>query len=167
MSLIRELTDDGIVEVKNDTSLMKAQFLSHGTVECRDLAKSRMFYEDFIGLECVQHAKRSMAVRLGLKFHIIALEVGESVYPMKLHNHWGLDLRTREDVDNAHTIALGAKERFDIQEVTAPMEVHGVYSFYVQDRDSNWWEFQHYEAGFQDEDIFDFGDRFKADGSPV
>jgi catechol 2,3-dioxygenase-like lactoylglutathione lyase family enzyme len=167
MSLIRELTDDGIVEVKNDASLMKAAFLSHGTIECRDLTKSRAFYEEFVGLECVQHAKRSMAVRCGLKFHLICLEVGESVYPMKLHNHWGLDLRTREDVDQAQKIALGAKEKYEIREVTEPMEVHGVYSFYVQDRDSNWWEFQHYEAGFQDEDIFDFGDRFKADGTPV
>jgi catechol 2,3-dioxygenase-like lactoylglutathione lyase family enzyme len=138
MSLIRELTGDGIVEVNNDTSLMKSAFLSHGTLEVRDLAKSRRFYEEFVGLECVQHAKRSMAVRCGLKFHIIALEV-----------------------------ALGAKDTYDIQEVTKPMEVHGVYSFYVQDRDSNWWEFQHYEGGFQDEDIFDFGDRFKPDGTPV
>jgi hypothetical protein len=166
MSFMRELTDDGIVEVDNDTSLMKSAFLSHGTIECRDLAKSRLFYEEFVGLECVQHAKRSMAVRCGLKFHIIALEV-ETVHPQRLHNHWGLDLRSRADVDSAHKVALGAKEKYDIQEVTSPMDVHGVYSFYVQDRDSNWWEFQHYEAGFQDEDIFDFGDRFKPDGSPV
>jgi hypothetical protein len=84
-----------------------------------------------------------------------------------VNNHWGLDMRSREEVDRAYQTALDAKEKYGILEITDPVETHGVYSFYVQDLDSNWWEFQYYEAGLQDEDLFDFGDRFKPDGSPV
>lgn len=131
------------------------------------MGKTRSFYEDFLGLECVQHAKRAMAVRLGTKFHVICLQALEPVYPMKLHNHWGLDLQSREEVDRVHASALAARERYAMQEVTEPVEVHGVYSFYIQDLDTNWWELQYYEGGIQTDDFFDFGDRFTADGSPV
>ena len=40
---------------------------------------------------------------------------------------------------------------------------HGVYSFYLVDLDHNWWEIQHCEGLFQDDDLFDFGDRFSMD----
>jgi catechol 2,3-dioxygenase-like lactoylglutathione lyase family enzyme len=167
MNLMHELTDDVSVEVKNEASLMRPAFLGHGTMECRDFQKSRPFYEDFLGLECVQHGRRSMAVRLGLKFHVICLQVGESARPLGVNNHWGLDMHSRDEVDRAHKTALEAQEKFGILEITDPVDTHGVYSFYVQDLDSNWWEFQFYEAGLQDEDLFDFGDRFKPDGTPV
>jgi len=167
MSLIRDLTDDAIVETKNDAALIKPAFLSHGTLEVRDLLKTRLFYEEFLGLECVQHAPQSMAIRCGMKFHIIALQVGDAIYPMRSHNHWGLDVGSREEVDRAHETALAARNEYDVLDVTDPVDTHGVYSFMVQDRDSNWWEVQYYEAGLQDDDIFDFGDRFKPDGTRV
>ena len=42
------------------------------------------------------------------------------------------------------------------------VDQHGVYSFYMEDLDHNWWEIQYY-PGFQNEDLFDFGDRFSMD----
>jgi hypothetical protein len=41
--------------------------------------------------------------------------------------------------------------------------MHGVYSFYMEDLDHNWWEIQYYENGFQHDDLFDYGDRFSMD----
>ena len=38
--------------------------LSHGTLMCRDLAASRRFYEEFLGLEVVRHARPSEALEL-------------------------------------------------------------------------------------------------------
>jgi len=32
----------------------------------------------------------------------------------------------------------------------------------MEDLDHNWWEIQHY-PGFQNQDLFDFGDRFSMD----
>jgi hypothetical protein len=43
--------------------------------------------------------------------------------------------------------------------VLAPVSQHGVYSFYIEDLDHNWWEVQYYSS-FQHDDLFDFGDRF-------
>jgi hypothetical protein len=44
--------------------------------------------------------------------------------------------------------------------VLPQQDMHGVYSFYLEDLDHNWWEIQYYENGFQHDDFFDFGDRF-------
>ena len=60
--------------------------------------------------------------------------------------------------------------RFVLQQIRQVLPVvmqHGVYSFYMEDLDHNWWEIQHY-PGFQNEDLFDFGDRFSMeDGAEV
>ena len=39
---------------------LKLQFLSHGTLESRDLAFSRRFYKEFLGLEIVQTSPISL-----------------------------------------------------------------------------------------------------------
>jgi hypothetical protein len=51
------------------------------------------------------------------------------------------------------------KETYKIGQIQDPEQHHGVYSFYFEDLDGNWWEFQYYD-GFQHDDAFDFGDRF-------
>ena len=61
---------DAAFEPKNHTSVVRPYVLSHGTLECYNLRDSRTFYEEFLGLECVRHARPAMAVRCGLKFHI-------------------------------------------------------------------------------------------------
>jgi len=167
MSLTRELIQDGIAEPKNQQAMVKAFVLSHGTMEVYNLRDSRKFYEEFLGLECVRHAKPAMVVRLGLKFHIVAVEVGEAVHPVNVLNHWGMDVNSNAEVDDAYQKALKFKDQYKIRQVLKPVMQHGVYSFYMEDLDHNWWEIQHY-PGFQNQDLFDFGERFSMeDGAEV
>ncbi|MSQ52596.1 MAG: VOC family protein [Betaproteobacteria bacterium] len=133
--------------------------MSHGTMECYSLKESRKFYEEFLGMECVRHAKPAMAVRCGLKFHIVCVEVGAAVHPCNVLNHWGVDVGSREEVDRVHRDAKINQEKFKIKQVLDLVDQHGVYSFYLEDLDHNWWEIQHYD-GFQHDDMYDFGDRF-------
>ena len=44
---------------------LKLNFLSHGTLDSRDLAFSRKFYEEFLGFEVVQTSPISLLIRLG------------------------------------------------------------------------------------------------------
>ena len=160
MSITRELIVDGIAEPSTErTSIIKPYVMSHGTLECRSLKESRKFYEEFLGLECARHAIPAMVIRCGLKFHIVAVEVGENVHPLNVLNHWGIDVESREKVDEAYQNALKYQETYKIRQVLKPVAQHGVYSFYLEDLDHNWWEVQ-YIPGFQHEDMFDFGDRF-------
>jgi catechol 2,3-dioxygenase-like lactoylglutathione lyase family enzyme len=162
MSLTREKIQDGIADAKTEQSIVKPYVMSHGTMECYSLKESRRFYEEFLGLECVRHAKPAIVVRCGLKFHIVAVEVGAAVHPVNVLNHWGVDVATKEEVDKAHEAALKYKDKYNIRQVLPVVMQHGVYSFYMEDLDHNWWEIQHY-PGFQNEDLFDFGDRFSMD----
>src|SRR5438045_8837226 len=102
MPQTREIIQDGIAEPKNQASIVKPYVMSHGTMECYSLKESRKFYEEFLGLECVRHAKPAMVVRCGLKFHIVAVEVGGAVHPVNVLNHWGMDVGSKGEGDNAH-----------------------------------------------------------------
>src|SRR5918994_475250 len=120
-----------------------------------------------IVVESARHAKPAIAVRCGLKFHIIAVEVGDALKPVNLLNHWGVDVGSKDDVDAAHANALKHKDKYKIRQVLPVVMQHGVYSFYMEDLDHNWWEIQYY-PGLQNEDLFDFGDRFSMeDGAEV
>ena len=52
-----------------------------------------------------------------------------------------------------------ALSRYGIRTVKDCSRQHGVYSFYLEDLDHNWWEIQYYD-GTQHDDMFDFGDQF-------
>ena len=153
---------DGAFVPNNRNSVVRPYVMSHGTMECYSLKESRRFYEEFLGMECVRHARPGMVVRCGLKFHIVCVEVGAAVHPCNVLNHWGLDVGSREEVDRVHREAKANKEKFKIKQVLDVVDQHGVYSFYLEDLDHNWWEIQHYD-GFQHDDMYDFGDRFSMD----
>ncbi len=154
------LPDNCRVDPEPRQSAIKPYCLGHGTLECFSLTASRKFYEEFLGLECVRHSKPAMAVRLGMRFHIVCVEVGDQIHPCNVLNHWGLDVTSKQEVDQAHALALAQREKYGIKQVLDVQDMHGVYSFYMEDRDHNWWEIQYYEGGFTHDYYFDFGDRF-------
>src|SRR6266567_8033630 len=80
---------------------LRLNFLSHGTLESRDLAFSRRFYEEFLGFEVVQTSPISLLVRLG-GANTIAVVYSKHVGEMNLLNHNGLDVLTKDEVDEAH-----------------------------------------------------------------
>src|SRR5438445_12652482 len=132
MSQTREVIQDGIADAKTENSIVKPYVMSHGTMEVYSLKDSRRFYEEFLGLECVRHAKPAMVVRCGLKFHIVAVEVGAAVHPCSVLNHWGMDVGSKEDVDKARENALKYQEKYKIRQVLPVVMQHGVYSFYLE-----------------------------------
>ncbi len=126
--------------------------VSHGTLECISLAASRPFYEEFLGLEVVRHNPKSMLLRKGGYWAVVCLEVGRAdrIKTVGVRNHWGIDLESREAVEAAHEKALAMKDKYGIKKVAKITDNHGTYAFYFQDRDGNWWEFQHVDEGRYD-----------------
>jgi catechol 2,3-dioxygenase-like lactoylglutathione lyase family enzyme len=131
-------------------SLNHPIILSHGTLECRNLAASRRFYEEFLGLECVRHSKRSLKIRRGGYWCIVCLERGDHVQPLRIGNHWGLDLDSRDAVQRAHALATEYKDKYGIQKITKVTDDTDTYQFYFMDLDGNWWEFQYAGEGQRD-----------------
>ena len=137
-------------------SIVTPTHLSHGTLMCRDLAKSRRFYEEFLGLEVVRHARPAMMLRLNSNMYVVCVCIGERVPNQHVLTHWGLNVASRAEVDRAHEAAQRLKDEYGIRKINKVMDRHGAYGFYMQDLDCNWWEIQ-YEARHID-DFFDRGD---------
>ena len=130
--------------------LVKTTLFSHGTMEVRDLEKSRRFYEEFLGLQCVRHHPFALMVRKNQYFAVVAVQVGDKAHPLHVLNHWGVDVPSREAVGRAHALALEHKDVYGIKKIMPVTDQHGAYSFYLEDLDSNWWEIQHVPHGFHD-----------------
>src|SRR5216110_708128 len=121
------------------TPALKLAFLSHGTLESRDLAFSRRFYEEFLGLEIVQTSPISLLIRLGGP-NTIAVVYSKQAHEMNLLNHNGLDVSSREEVDEAHRIVCAHADKWRLKKITKPHLQHGTYSFFFWDADDNCWE---------------------------
>jgi catechol-2,3-dioxygenase len=122
-----------------DPALKCITFLSHGTLESRDIEKTRQFYEECLGIETVRTSSISLMVRLGGNNTIAVVHnVRKAEMPVLAHN--GLDVPTREDVDHCYRILDQQKEKWGIRKITKPSDQHGTYSFYFLDLDDNWWE---------------------------
>jgi catechol 2,3-dioxygenase-like lactoylglutathione lyase family enzyme len=138
--------------------IVGATRLSHGTLMCRDLAASRRFYEEFLGLEVVRHARPAMVLRLATDMYVVCVCIGEKAPAQHVLTHWGLNVASREEVDRAHAAAVEHKDKYELRRINKVMDRHGAYGFCFQDRDGNWWEIQHEPRGI--DDFFAAGDRF-------
>ena len=128
------------------TPALKLEFLSHGTLESRDLAFSRRFYVEFLGLDVVQTSPISLLVRLGGP-NTIAVVYSKQAHEMNLLNHNGLDVRTQEAVDEAHRTVSAQAEQWKLKKISKPHLQHGTYSFFFWDGDDNCWEILTNPAG--------------------
>ena len=119
---------------------LKLNFLSHGTLESRDLERAREFYTRFLGLEVVRTSPISLLIRLGGPNTIAVVEQKNRSEAMPLLNHNGLDVETREEVDAAHATVTAEAERWGFHKIGTPRLQHGTYSFFFWDMDDNCWE---------------------------
>lgn len=103
-------------------AIVNPMLLSHGTLMCKDMAKSRRFYEEFLGLEVVRHARPAMMLRLKTGMYVVCVCIGERVPNQHVMTHWGLNVATREEVDRAHAAAVEHKEKYGIQKINKVLE---------------------------------------------
>src|SRR5204863_3391293 len=104
-----------------DPVLKSIKFLSHGTLESRDLEKIREFYEQCLGLEVIRTSPISLMIRLG-GTNTIAVVQSKNKAEMSLLNHNGLDVATREEVNECHRLLEAAKDQWGIKKITKPSD---------------------------------------------
>ena len=120
--------------------VLNLKFLSHGTLESRDLERAREFYTEFLGLEVVRTSPISLMIRLGGTNTIAVVQQKNKSEVMSLLNHNGLDVEAEADVDFAYEKVIEYAEKYDLRKISKPKVQHGTYSFYFWDMDSNCWE---------------------------
>ena len=91
---------------------LKLNFLSHGTLESKDLEFTRRFYEQFFGFEVVKASKVSIWCRLGGNHIYVVVEVpAQRKAEMPFLNHNGIDVATEADVDESHRLVTREHRR--------------------------------------------------------
>ncbi len=119
-------------------------FLSHGTLGMEDLEKSTRFFREFLGIDVVRTSNISLAIRLGSNTSIACVAMGKKIWEAeregKEHSHFGLDVPTPEDVDEAHRLALKYKDVYEIRDVGDIVETDTGKSFMLEDLNNNYWE---------------------------
>ena len=118
---------------------LRLNFLSHGTLEAKDLEFTRRFYEEFMGFECIQTSKISLWFRLGGPHVYVAVQ-SKQRSEMPMLNHNGVDVESEERVDECHRLVVRDAEKWKLHKISKPLVQHGTYSFYFWDADDNCWE---------------------------
>ena len=132
--------------------------LHHNAYRCRDSEETRQFYEEFLGLEVVRHARPAMMLRLRSGMYVVCVCRREHLPEQHVLTHWGVYVASREEVERAHAEAHRLKDKYGIRKITKLKEQHGAYAFFLQDLDYNWWEIQHEPRTI--DAFFAGGDRF-------
>ena len=128
-----------MTDVKTKPAL-NLKFISHGTLESKDLAQTRKFYEEFLGFEVVQASERSMWARLGGNHVYVVVQTGQEKAQMPFINHNGIDVHSDDEVRQAYEVVARDAEKWGLHQISKPRIQHGTYSFYFWDGDDNAWE---------------------------
>ena len=149
--------------------VLKPLILSRGTIVVQDLQRARRFYEEFLGLECVEYAPGAMLARdrdpkvlrqrRGNAYWVIDVRQQTGPWQTNLFKHWGIDVASIAQVDRAHAYAAANKERLGIKTLRKPRIQHGTYAFYLEDEDGNWWEVECRPPGEENDVVFAHGDK--------
>jgi len=102
---------------RTEKPLVPIEMISHGTLTSLDLQKSRRFYEEVLGLEVIQVSTVSMLARKGTDHVYVIVETGEPS-TMGMFDHNGIDVATREAVDEAHAVLTGNKSQYGLGRIT-------------------------------------------------
>jgi catechol 2,3-dioxygenase-like lactoylglutathione lyase family enzyme len=129
-------------------SLVPAGPISYVMLECRRLEPTLRFYRDYLGLD-VRPGGPAFAYCGGHGgVNVIVVAVGDHLLPQSRGNHHGLLLHADEaTIDALHAATVTARETFGIQTLHPAHYSHGSYSYYLEDRDTNWWEIEIWEDG--------------------
>ena len=130
------------------TSIVPPGPIAYVTLESSDLDATAAFYREMLGLAVTMrdgaiHSRGRGGVNL------IVVPAAGDVLPQPVLNHHGLTLPEgdRAAVNAIHAALLEHTERYGIRKIQRITEQHGSYSFYFQDRDTNWWEVETLLAG--------------------
>ena len=136
MATVAETTETSFAE-----PALRTKLYSHATLECRDVAFTRKFFEEFLGFQTVQMADVSFWARLGGDQIIVVVKSPTKTKEvMPFLNHNGLDVGTEADVDAAYEIVKRDAEKWGLHKISKPVVQHGTYCFYFWDKDDNAWE---------------------------
>ena len=141
------------------TPLIHNELFSHGTYECSEMAPTRRFLADFLGLDIVRPLPEAQYMWKGGPWSVICVRVQDGeAKEQGTQNHFKLSVATDADVDAAHAAALAHKDEFGIKRVLDVETSDGHRAFKLLDLNNTWWEISTVSQTYFD-GVFAKGDR--------
>ena len=117
------------------------QALTHGTLQCDDLRKTRAFLIDVLGLDDAGGmSDRTIYVKhSATPWYIVMLPRRPRQYLAPV-NRFTLQLASAAEVETAHNEFVAHKSQLGLNAITGIESGNGNVSFIFSDLDKNWWE---------------------------
>lgn len=120
--------------------------LSRTHMECRFLKETIPVLTDLLAFEVVaQGAGEATLKHPNTDWLLIIHEAGPTAPVKQMHNHYGVRVATRGEVDAAYQFLLARKEEYGLEQIGQPSLSHGSYSLYFLEPGTNGWEIECYE----------------------
>lgn len=144
-----------------DLPICKNSLFTHGTIEIRDIPRTRDLFYKFLGLDWQRQSKFVGGVRSGSTDWFIAgimLPSGPKVKQSREYR-WVIAVAEAEDVDRAHASAVSVGTDFGIDLVEGIQVDGDTRSFVLRDANGCWWEIEYRPGEWKGYDtIFERGD---------
>jgi catechol 2,3-dioxygenase-like lactoylglutathione lyase family enzyme len=120
------------------------QAMTHGTMECTDLAASVKFYKEGLGLDVITHVPtvRPHDIKHPLTpWYVVSLEVpAKNKHYLTPLQRYTVAVESPAALAEAHRELNERREKFGITSLDAINNIPGGQSFQICDLDRNWWE---------------------------
>ncbi len=127
--------------------MIKTVGLSATHMECRNLQESLAVMTDLLAFEKISERPGEATLKHPNTHWLLVLHDGGPNAPAKqMHNHWGVRVRTSDEVDRAYEYLTAHKTKYKLGAIGKPTWSHGSYSCYFVEPSTNGWEIECYEA---------------------
>ena len=120
------------------------QAMTHGTMECTDLAASVKFYKEGLGLDVITHVpavKPHDVKHPSFPWYVVSLEVApKNKHYLTPLQRYTVAVDSLTDLAQAHREMNERSEEFRATAIEPIKEIPGGHSFLICDLDRNWWE---------------------------
>lgn len=120
--------------------------LSKTHMECRSLKETIPVMADLLAFEKVAEGPGEATLKHPNTDWLITVHEGGADAPLKqMHNHYGVRVATKPEVDAAYEYLTAHKKEYGLDQIGKPMYNHGSYSVYFLEPGTNGWEIECYE----------------------
>lgn len=115
-------------------------------MECRYLKETVPVLTDLLAFEKVSEQPGEVTLKHpNTDWRLIVHEAGANAPAKQMHNHWGVRVLTRPEIDAAYEYLVAHKKEYGLEQIGKPLYNHGSYSVYFLEPGSNGWEIECYE----------------------
>jgi len=120
------------------------QALTHGTMECTDLAASKKFYQQGLGLDVITHVptiEPHDVKHPATPWYVVSLEVPpKNKHYLTPLQRYTVAVASPEALTEAHREFTERKDEFGLNSIEELQDSRAGKSFQICDLDRNWWE---------------------------